>query len=147
MHKLKILLLEDIASDAEFIKKYLQRDGLKFEATIATSKTELIKALEETDFDIVLADHSLTSMDAVIMVREKDRRIPFILIGGTMSEETAIDIVRNEDADDYVLIDHIKRLPTAIRQAMKNKIIKLGKELCESKLLAKDLTDPKISQN
>jgi len=147
MNKLKILLLEDSASDAEFIKKYLVRFGLKFEATIATSIIELIKALDETEFDIVLADHSPASTRAVKIVREKDRTIPFILIGGTMTEETAIESVRNEDADDYVLIDHIKRLPTAIRQAMKNKIIKLGKEICESKLLAKNLTDTEISKN
>jgi DNA-binding NtrC family response regulator len=139
MDKLKILVLEDLTADADLINKCLERNGMKYEATIATSKTELIKALAETEFDIVLGDHSSASMEALTITREQDRNIPFILVSGMMAEEEAINIMHKENADDYILIDHMKRLPTAIRQAIKHRLTKLGKELCEAKLLEKSI--------
>ena len=147
MHTLKILFLEDLAADAELIKKYLERNGLKFEATIAASQIELMLVLEEIEFDIVLADHSLSSIEALKMARAKDRNIPFILVGGETSEEESIKIMQKEAADDYVLIDNLKRLPTAIRQAIKHRLTELGKELCESKLLGKNITATPIDKN
>src|SRR5438874_13338908 len=102
MNKLQILLVEDIAADAELIKKYLERSGLEFEATIAASKIELMVALEQKTFDIVLADHSVSSIESLEMAREKDINIPFILVGGYVSEDEAIRIMHTDDADDYI---------------------------------------------
>ncbi len=40
-------------------------------------------------------------------------KIPFILIAAYISEEFAVDVI-NRGADDYILKDRLKRLPTAI---------------------------------
>src|SRR5438105_4514536 len=120
MHKLQILLLEAIASDAELINKYLERSGLEFEATIVTSNIELMVTLEQKAFDIVLADHSQGSVEALKMAREKDASIPFILVGGYVSEDEAIRVMQTEGAEDYILIDHLKRLPIAIEKAIEH---------------------------
>jgi CheY-like chemotaxis protein len=141
MSKLKILILEDLVADADLIQKYLIRNKMKFEATIIASKAELMKALEDIQFDIILGDHSSSSIQALKMAREKDKSVPFILVSELISEEEAIRIVQEKGADDYILIDRMKRLPTAIRQAVKNRLVKLGKELCEDKLLEKSMTD------
>jgi len=137
MNKLKILILEDLADITVLIKKCLERNGMEYEITIATSEIELTKALEDIKFDIVLGDHSSASIDALKMARKKDGNIPFILVSGMLSEEEAIKIMQDEGADDYILIDHIKRLPIAIHEAIKNRLIKLEKELCEDKLAEK----------
>jgi CheY-like chemotaxis protein len=140
MNIVKILLLEDIAANAVIIKKYLDRRKMNFQETIVTSKLELMILLDEKHFDIVLADHSASSIEALKMARKKDKNIPFILVSGAVSEEAAIRIMKVEDADDYILIDHLKRLPTAIRKAIEHGKIKRAKESCEDQLQEKTIT-------
>jgi len=140
MEIVKILLLEDIAANAVIIKKYLDRRKLNFQETIVTSKLELMILLDEKHFDIVLADHSASSIEALKMARKKDKNIPFILVSGAVTEEAAIRIMKVEDADDYILIDHLKRLPTAIRKAIEYGKIKRAKESCENQLQEKTIT-------
>jgi two-component system sensor histidine kinase UhpB len=116
LNKLKILYLEDSQQDAEIVGRILKKAGLIFEFKLVDSQEEYNNALQDYAPDIVLADHSLfqfNSAEALRIFREKEMKIPFILVTGTVSEEFAVNILK-QGADDYLLKNNLVRLPSAI---------------------------------
>src|SRR5579872_6865281 len=117
---LKILHIEDIQSDAELVERTLKRSGVTFEKLIVDTRDEYVKALDEFNPDVILSDHSLpafNSLEALKILKESGRNIPFILITATVSEEFAVSVMK-EGAADYVLKDRLQRLPNAILNAI-----------------------------
>lgn len=120
---IKILHLEDSASDAELVSRFLNRAGLACDLRLATDKVSFEQALKDFDPDIVLSDHTLpqfNSMNALEIVKERSPDIPFILVTGTVSEEFAVECIQN-GVSDYILKSNLTRLPNAIRGALKEK--------------------------
>jgi DNA-binding NtrC family response regulator len=72
-------------------------------------------------------------MDALKIRRQIAPLVPFILITGTLNEETAVEVMK-AGADDYILKDSLKRLSPVIDSAL-NKMANLkAKEDAELKL-------------
>jgi PAS domain S-box-containing protein len=121
MKKLKILHLEDLQSDADIVRRTLQKSDLNPEILLVDNKIEFVKGLRQFAPDVIISDHSLPSFDsleALNFVQDSDLRIPFILLTSTMSEEFAVQVIK-QGADDYLLKDRIERLPSAIMNALK----------------------------
>lgn len=117
---LRILHIEDIESDAELIDRTLRRSGIAFEKLVVDTKAEYLEALEKFDPDVILSDHSLpafNSLEALKLLKQREKNIPFILITATVSEEFAVNVMK-EGASDYVLKDRLQRLPNAILNAI-----------------------------
>lgn len=116
-------MLEDSSDDASLIQKTLQRADVAFEAKVVASRDDFVKALASFSPDLILSDHQLpqfSSTEALEICRRSFPFLPFILVTGTVSEEFAASIIR-AGADDYLLKNNLKRLPTAIRQAIERK--------------------------
>src|SRR3569832_535320 len=119
-HILKILHLEDIASDAELVDRALKKAGIAFEKCLVDTRLEYIEALDKFQPDVILSDHSLpqfNSLEALNLLKESGRDIPFILLTSTVSEEFAVSVML-EGASDYVLKDRLQRLPSAVTNAV-----------------------------
>ncbi len=117
---LKILHIEDIASDAELVDRALSKSGIVFEKLLVDTRDEYVNALKEFDPDVILSDHSLpafNSLEALTILKKSGKDIPFILITSTVSEEFAVSVMR-EGAADYVLKDRLQRLPNALLNAL-----------------------------
>ncbi len=117
---IKILHLEDVETDALLVEDVLRRSPIAYEKIVVDNRTDFIKALKRFVPDIVLSDHSLpgfNSLDAIKILKEGAYNIPFILVTATVSEEFAVDIMR-DGATDYVLKDRMQRLPSAIVNAL-----------------------------
>jgi PAS domain S-box-containing protein len=118
--KLKILHLEDVATDAELVGMALRRSDIVFDRLLVDNKADYIAALQSYKPDIILSDHSLpsfNSIEALHILKETGLNIPFILVTGTTSEEFAVNSIK-EGASDYVLKDRMQRLPNAVLNAM-----------------------------
>ena len=121
IQSLKILHIEDVKSDAELVERTLRRSDIAFENLVVDTKEEYTKALHEFNPDVILSDHSLpsfNSLDALQILKRTGRNIPFILITATMSEEFAVNVMK-EGASDYVLKDRLQRLPSAVINAVR----------------------------
>ena len=122
MSALKILMVEDVAADAEITLRELKRSGLEFEHRRVETEAELMRECIEFAPDIVLSDFALPHFDglsALGLVRRVRPDLPFIFVSGTIGEETAIESLRG-GANDYVLKTNLPRLPTAVRRALKD---------------------------
>jgi PAS domain S-box-containing protein len=118
---IRILHLEDSRFDAEIAVRELKISDISFERLWVTNKNDFRKALQEFSPDIILSDHSLpsfSSVQAMKMLKEMGINVPFILITGTISEEFAVNILK-QGASDYLLKDNMQRLPEAIKEALK----------------------------
>jgi PAS domain S-box-containing protein len=117
----KILLLEDSATDAELVQRHLRKNYTAASVFwLAMSRQDFITALDTFKPDVVLADNSLpqfAATDALEIVKKLENPVPFIMVTGTVSEEFAATIIR-EGADDYILKDRLIRLPAAIDAAI-----------------------------
>lgn len=118
--RLKILHLEDMSADAEMVERELKRANIQFDKLLVSNKADFIRSLTEFSPDIILSDHSLPSFnshEALSIVKEMDIKAPFILVTATVSEEYAVNIIK-EGAYDYILKDRLQRLPNAVISAI-----------------------------
>ena len=117
---LKMLMVEDVPSDAEMTLRELARSGMEFVVRRVETEAELRRECVEFEPDIVVSDFALPKFDglsALRVVRELRPDLPFIFLSGTIGEETAIESLRS-GANDYVLKTNLARLPMAVRRAL-----------------------------
>jgi two-component system sensor histidine kinase UhpB len=130
---LKILMLEDDPSDAEFIQMILKRSGLSMTITLVSDQRDFIDAVQRETFDAILADNSLpqfNASNALNLLKEQRVDTPFILVTGTVSEEYAVDIIK-KGADDYILKGNLTKLPSALTSAIEKHKTRKEKERAE----------------
>ncbi len=117
---LRVLILEDMETDADLMKYELESAGIRFVARRVETRDDFIHELGEFSPNLILADYSLPSFDgmsALTIVRRQRPDLPFIFVSGAMGEERAIELLR-EGATDYILKDRLSRLPSAILRAL-----------------------------
>ena len=118
---LRILMLEDLASDAELEVRTLARAGVTCEYRRVEAEAEFMAQLERFDPHVVISDFSLPAFDglaALKLAREARPEIPFIFVSGTIGEERAIEALK-QGATDYVLKDNLARLVPSVERAVR----------------------------
>lgn len=118
--ELRILILEDVATDAELMVNALRDEGLAFQWQRVDTHPAFIAALEAFHPDIVLVDYKLpafTGRDELSIVRQTHPEIPVIITTGAIGDEAAIELV-HLGAKDYVLKGNLVRLGPAVRRAI-----------------------------
>ncbi len=118
---LRILLLEDVLSDAELLERKLHQAGLSFSLQRVETEEAFTRELEYPLPDLIFSDYSLPSFDglsALVIAQEKCPDVPFILISGAISEDVAIEALK-KGATDYVLKDRLSRLVPVVHRALK----------------------------
>jgi two-component system sensor histidine kinase UhpB len=134
--ELDILIVEDVADDAAAIEDALRREGLRFRARRLQTRAEFLAALQHATPEVVLSDFNLPEFDgleALHLLQQYQPDIPFILVTARRSEEVAVDCM-HEGADDYILKDTLKRLPSAIQNALRKKAAEREKARAEAAL-------------
>ncbi len=132
--KLRLLLVEDNALDAEIIARQLARSSLNVAILGVQTEAELIAALSGHPFDLIISDFSLPQFDglrALEIATAKAPDVPFIFVSGTIGEERAIEAVRR-GATDYVLKTNLARLGSAVERALREAEIKACQRHSES---------------
>ncbi len=135
--ELRILILEDIPEEAHLIERTISRDKIAFTSRRADSRESFEQGLEQFDPHIVLSDHALprfNSIEALKIVREKKPATPFILVTGTVSEEFAVNCIK-QGADDYLLKSNLTRLPSAIKSAINHRHMEMMKLRAEQEII------------
>ena len=118
--ELRILILDDVPTDAELMKDELTESGLIFISRLASSRKSFLDALEEFIPEIILSDYSMPSFDglsALKIAMERCPNVPFIFVSGAIGEEMAIELLK-KGATDYILKDRLSRLGPAVSRAL-----------------------------
>lgn len=118
---LRVLILEDVATDAELMERELRKAGIAFSSRRVVTKEAFLKELKGFAPDIVLADYSLPQFDglsALAITQGQCPDVPFILVSGAIGEELAIEAIKS-GATDYVLKQRLSRLGHTVRRALR----------------------------
>ena len=133
--KINILILEDLQSDYELVLLQLKNSAFNYTPNRIITKDEFIKEIEKQP-DIILADYNLpqfNALEALSILKEKELKIPFILVTGAQKEEVAVECMK-QGADDYILKSNLTRLPAAVENVLYNKNLENEREHALSEL-------------
>jgi len=117
---LNILLIEDSPYDADLVEVHLAESYPNLSFNRVYMADTLKQALSESVPHVILSDYSMpgfSGLEALEICKAEVPEIPFIFVSGTIGEERAVEALRN-GATDYVLKQHLKRLPHAVQQAL-----------------------------
>lgn len=137
--RLRVLLVEDVAADADLITHTIKQSSEGARVDVAATREQFSEQLASHEYDIVLADFRLpgwTGMRALRKMRQLGFDMPFIIVTGTLGDEHAVECVK-AGASDYVLKENLARLPMAVNRAIREKeardeILLAQRELAES---------------
>lgn len=113
---LTILMIEDSEDDEILLRRLLNKAGHEFSLQRVENESEIKKQLTQGNWSIVISDFNLAGfngLDALRWVREINQDVPFILISGTVGEETAV-LAMKSGANDYLMKDNLVRLVPVI---------------------------------
>lgn len=133
---LRLLILEDVAAEAELAVHQLKRAGLHCTWTRVESESAFREALYELRPDLIISDFSLPGYDgsaALDLTRREAPEIPFIFVSGTIGEERAIEALK-AGAVDYVLKTNLERLAPAVRRALKDVAARRAQRAAEARI-------------
>src|SRR5574337_1437154 len=117
---LRVLLVEDDKVDAELLVRALTHGGFDVTSVRVETAEQMRAELARADWDVIVSDYHLPTFDgmaALQLLRSTGKAIPFILVSGIVSDETAIEVVR-AGARDYVRKDQPARLVAAVRREL-----------------------------
>ena len=113
---LRVLLVEDSATDAKLILAEFRRHERTVECERVETRETLLSQLLGRPWDVVISDWSMpkfSALEALRVLYELALDLPFIIVSGTIGEETAAEAMR-AGAKDYVLKDKLGRLVPAV---------------------------------
>lgn len=124
--KLRILLVEDDAADAELIEHQLMDSGFAFALTRVETEGEFRHELQVQSPDVVLSDHGLPSFSgfkALEITRAEFPKLPFIFVSGSNDQGMVADMYE-QGATDYVFKRDLGDLKSALLKALDEAIEK-----------------------
>src|SRR5260370_39952670 len=124
---LRILLLEDTATDAELISLELRHGGIEHVSKCVEVKESFLAALREFKPELILADFNLpgfSGMEALAIARRQCPDVPVIIVTGSLGEEVAVRTLKR-GATDYILKNRLWQLVPAVWRAVR---VRAGRE-------------------
>ncbi|HKH83111.1 MAG TPA: PAS domain S-box protein [Gemmatimonadales bacterium] len=146
---LRILILEDVPMDAELVEYELERARIPFASRRVDSRDEFLRELEEFQPDLILSDYTLPRFDgmtALSLARERAPSIPFLIVTGSVNEETAVGCMK-AGATDYLLKSNLARIGPAIQAALERGRAQAQKTQAEAALASSERRFRSLVQN
>jgi two-component system cell cycle sensor histidine kinase/response regulator CckA len=118
---LRVLIVEDSENDATLTVHALRRGGYQVESERVQDAEALGQALDSHVWDIVISDWSMprfSALGALLVVQERKLDLPFLVVSGTIGEETAIKALQ-AGAHDFVVKGKLTRLLPAVERELR----------------------------
>jgi len=119
---LRVLVVEDSSDDTELILREIRRAGYTIDHQRVETKVDMQAALSHHPWDIILSDYSMprfSAMAALATLKESGLDIPFLVVSGTIGEETAVEALKG-GANDFLVKAKLARLIPAIERELRD---------------------------
>src|SRR5262245_4685903 len=133
---MRVLIFEDEPLDAELIEYELERAALDFEARRVETRDQFVRTLQEFHPEVILSDYAVPRFDGVAaldLAKELAPTVPFIIVTGSINEETAVRCM-HAGASDYLIKNNLARLGPAVRAAIDRERARTEKRRTEDAL-------------
>ena len=118
---LRVLIVEDSEDDTVMLLRELGRAGYEVASERVETAEGMNAALDRAEWDVVLSDYNMphfTALGALAVLKSRQIDIPFIIISGTIGEETAVNAMK-AGAHDYLIKGRIARLFPALERELR----------------------------
>jgi PAS domain S-box-containing protein len=133
---LRVLIVDDSERDAELTVMEVTRGGYAVTSARVQTAETMKEALEHATWDLVLSDYSMPTFSgpaALAVLQASGQDVPFIIISGTIGEETAVSALK-AGAHDYLLKGRLTRLVPAMERELRDVDARHKHVLLEDKL-------------
>ena len=133
---LRILLVEDSKADATLMSRELKRGGYDPVFERVDTATAMEAMLEQQTWDIIIADCEMPQFNGLAALELMQKRgvdLPFIIVSGTIGEETAVEAIK-AGAHDYVKKGNPARLIPAINRELREAEVRQKQKQTEASL-------------
>lgn len=145
----RVLLVEDSEEDALLIVRELRRAGYDVQYELVASAEATTEALKTNRWDLVIADYTMPNFSgpaALNIVQEQKLDLPFIIVSGTIGEETAVQSMK-EGAHDYIMKTNLNRLAPAVEREIRERKIRSERRAAKEELRASEARFRQIFDN
>jgi signal transduction histidine kinase len=134
---LRVLIVEDNERDAALMLHELQRSEYDVSYERVDTPEAMSAALEKQPWDIVLSDFTMPRFSApaaLSLVKERALDLPFIIVSGTIGEETAVTSLR-AGAHDFLVKGALARLVPAVERERREAVVRAERKKMHEQLL------------
>jgi PAS domain S-box-containing protein len=118
---LRVLVVEDSEDDMLLMLRELRRGGYTLDFVRVETPAQMQAALDRQPWDLVIADYTLpefSGLEALKLLQAQQQDWPFIIVSGTITEETAVAAMK-AGAHDYITKTNLARLLPAIERELR----------------------------
>lgn len=119
--RLRVLVVEDLEDDMLLMLRELRRGGYSVDYVRVETPAEMQVALDRQPWDVVIADYTLPEFSApaaLKLLQQRQQDLPFIIVSGTIGEETAVAAMK-AGAHDFVTKGNLARLVPAVGRELR----------------------------
>jgi two-component system cell cycle sensor histidine kinase/response regulator CckA len=132
---LRVLILEDREPDAALLLLELRR-GFDVDYERVCTGPAMSEALARREWDIVISDYSMPGFGAIpalALLHESRIELPFVVVSGTIGEESAVEALR-AGARDFIVKGKLARLLHAIERELEESRMRQARRDAEKSL-------------
>ncbi len=121
MTQFNVIIVEDNEDDLLLMLIALKKAGYAPNYNQVQTRSELETALQDEQWQLVISDHAMpcfSAPEALEVLKKSSRKLPFIIVSGTIEEKFAAMLIEN-GADDYIQKRDLTQLPPAVERALK----------------------------
>lgn len=137
---LRVLFVEDNPDDVELVLRILDRAGFEVVHERVETDPDLRRAILQSEWDLVISDYTMPAFSgprALEVLKQSRRDIPFVMLSGTVGEETAVASMR-AGAEDFLLKTNLQRLVPAIERELRDARERRARRRAEEHLRRRD---------
>ena len=134
---IRLLIIDDSLDDALLLVRELKKGGYNLKYEQVDTAEAMNEAIDGQKWDAVICDYSMPnfSMHAALdLYKKKQLDIPFIIVSGTISDETAVAAMK-AGAHDYVIKNNLARLIPAMDRELRETNVRHEQRLAEHQLI------------
>src|SRR5213080_1861307 len=133
---LRVLIADDSENDVLVLLHGLRKAGYQPLYERVSSVPAMKAALEKQAWDIVISDYEMPGFggfEALQLLKESGKDLPFILVSAVVSEETAVAAMK-AGAHDYMMKRKLARLAPAIERELREAQTRVARKAAEEAL-------------
>ena len=131
---MNILIIEDLPTDAELEEREVRQVLPESRFLRVETREGFLEALTSFRPDVILSDYKLPGFDgmsALKLALVHAPETPFIIVTGSMNEETAVNCMK-AGAWDYIIKEHVRRLGPAVLIGLEQRRLRREQKLAEA---------------
>ncbi|MBW4450880.1 MAG: response regulator [Spirirestis rafaelensis WJT71-NPBG6] len=133
---LHVLIVEDSEDDMLVLLHILEQNNYDVIYLRVETSADMSAALDRQPWDVIICDYVIPGFGApkaLSLLKDKKLDIPFIIVSGTITEETAVTSLK-AGASDFVLKERMVRLVPAIEREIREAHIRQKQRQTEAVL-------------